>query len=73
MVAHAAEPCDDRQPCAPERGEVHAGGRVVGEVVEVDKGGLGQVVEREVEWPVSAATIAWMDAESDESRTVIAS
>ena len=73
VVAHAAEAGDGGDPGARERGDVQAVAGVVLEVVEVDQGGLGEVVVGELEWPTSAAITACVHAESDESRTVRAS
>jgi hypothetical protein len=70
VVAHAAEAGDGDDPGAGERGDVEAVAGVVFEVVEVDQGGFAEVVVGQLE---VAAITAWVQAESEESRTVSAS
>ena len=73
MVAHAAEAGDDRDPGAGERRDVHAVAGVVLEVVQVHQRGLAEVVVGELEVTDLGGDTAWVQAESDESRTVSAS
>ena len=74
VIAHAAEPGDRDEPGAGQRGEVQAVGGVARQIVQVDRApSRGSSRRRASRCPTSAATIAWIDADSDESRTVMAS
>jgi hypothetical protein len=73
VVAHTAEAGHRDDPSAGQGGNVKAIAGVVLQVVEVDQGGFAEVVVRQLGCPTSAAITAWVQAESEESRTVIAS
>ena len=65
------KPATTRRPGAGQRGDVQAVAGVVAEVAQVDERRLAEVVVGQVRGgPTSAATTAWVHADSDESRTV---
>src|SRR3712207_2979604 len=51
VIAEAAEPGDRDEPGAGQRGQVQTVGGIAREIVQIDKGRLAEVVEREVEVP----------------------